>query len=118
MLKFGSVVGFVPKKVFFWEIIPQLTLIKFPQEFWRGTHEQSRAAAQTPEQARPHSAGKHRSEGSTLNSHQVLSKSFCRSQLTHSSVNLSFTITNIKNKLTVFVEIDFCKTTLETLSVR
>jgi len=31
---------------------------------------------------------------------QVFLKSFCRSQLPHKSVNLSFTITNIKNKLT------------------
>ena len=32
-------------------------------------------------------------------SHQVFLKSFCRSQLPHKSVRLSFTITDIKNKL-------------------
>ena len=32
-------------------------------------------------------------------SHKVFLKSFCRSELPHKSVNLSFTITNIKNKL-------------------
>ena len=40
-----------------------------------------------------------------LISHKVFMKPFCRSQLPHKSVNLSFTITNIKNKLT-----DFCMT--------
>jgi len=34
-----------------------------------------------------------------LFSHKVFSKSFDRSQLPHKSVNLSFTITNVKNKL-------------------
>ena len=38
-----------------------------------------------------------------LISHKVFFKSFCRSQLHHKSVNLSFTIASIKNKLT-----DFC----------
>ena len=33
-------------------------------------------------------------------SHRVISKSFCRSQFPHKSVNSSFTITDIKNKLT------------------
>ena len=33
-------------------------------------------------------------------SHKVFSKIFCRSQLPHKSVNVSFTITNTKNKLT------------------
>ena len=33
-------------------------------------------------------------------SHKVFLKSFCRSQFPHKSVNLSFIITNIKNKLT------------------
>ena len=33
-------------------------------------------------------------------SHQVFSRSFCRGQLPYESVNLSFTITNIKKKLT------------------
>jgi len=37
---------------------------------------------------------------STLISHQVLLKSFCRSQLFHESVNLSFTFTSIKHKFT------------------
>ena len=32
--------------------------------------------------------------------HKVFSKSLCRSQLPHRSINLSFTITNIENKLT------------------
>ena len=38
-------------------------------------------------------------KGSDFLSHKVFLKSFCRSQLCHESVNLSFTITNIKNKL-------------------
>ena len=33
-----------------------------------------------------------------LISHKVFSRSFCRSQLLHKSVNLSFTITNIKKQ--------------------
>ena len=33
-------------------------------------------------------------------SHKVFSKSICRSQLPYEFVNLSFTITNIKNELT------------------
>ena len=35
-----------------------------------------------------------------LIAHNVFLKSFCKSQLPHKSANLSFTITNIKNKLT------------------
>ena len=35
-------------------------------------------------------------------SHTVFSRSFCRSQLPHKSVNLSCTITRIKSKLTEF----------------
>ena len=35
-------------------------------------------------------------------SHKVFLKTFGRSQLHHKSVNLSFTITNMKNKLTEF----------------
>ena len=31
---------------------------------------------------------------------QSVSKSFCKSQLPHKYVNVSFTLTNIKNKLT------------------
>ena len=34
---------------------------------------------------------------------RVFVKSFCRSQLPHKSVNLSFTITDLKNKLTDLV---------------
>ena len=47
-----------------------------------------------------------------LISHKVLIKSFWTSQFPHKSVNLSFIITNIKNKLTFFCGIDFSKTTL------
>ena len=36
----------------------------------------------------------------TLTSHKVFLKSFCRSQIPHESVNVSFTITNMKHKLT------------------
>jgi len=38
--------------------------------------------------------------GMKLISHKVFFKSFCRSQVPHNSVNSSFTISNIKNKLT------------------
>ena len=38
--------------------------------------------------------------GTYLVSHNIFFKSFCRSQLLHKSVNLSFIITNIKNRLT------------------
>ena len=37
---------------------------------------------------------------SIIISHKVILKSFCRSQHPHKSVNLSLTITNLKNKLT------------------
>ena len=37
---------------------------------------------------------------STLISHRLFLESFCRSQFPHKSVNLSFTITNIKNNMT------------------
>ena len=33
-------------------------------------------------------------------SHKEFSKSFCRSQLPNKSINISFTVTNIKNTLT------------------
>ena len=42
-------------------------------------------------------------------SHKVFLSSFCRSQLPHKSVNLSFTITNKKNKLTDLWELTFTK---------
>ena len=35
-----------------------------------------------------------------LISHKVFIKSFCKSQSSHKSVNLSFIVTNIKNELT------------------
>ena len=61
-----------------------------------------------------------------LISHKVFFKSFRRSQLPKRSVNVSFTITNIKNKLTDYCdkresqysEINLWKSTLKTLFVR
>jgi len=53
--------------------------------------------------------GEARPGASNVISHTVFLKSFCRSQLPHKSVNLSFTITNIKNKLT-----DLCMTFYKT----
>ena len=41
-------------------------------------------------------------------SHRVFLKSFCRSQLPHTSVNLSSTITNIKNNLLYLCRSWFC----------
>jgi len=40
-------------------------------------------------------------QASDLVSHKVLIKSVCKSQLQHKFVDLSFTITDVKNKLTV-----------------
>ena len=49
-------------------------------------------------------------------SQKVFIKSFCRSQLLHKSVNVSFTRTNIKKKVDRFVwELTFAETTLNTL---
>ena len=60
---------------------------------------------------------------------QGVLKPFCRSQLPHNSVNISFTITNMKNKSTelcenwrisrqICVGIDFCRTNPKMLRVR
>ena len=43
-----------------------------------------------------------------------LPKSFCKSQFLHKIVNLLFILVTVKDKLTIFAGIDFCKT----LSVR
>ena len=51
-------------------------------------------------------------------SHKVFKRSFCKSQLPHESVNLSFVSVMINDKLTDSWGIDFCKTTLSTLSAR
>ena len=48
----------------------------------------------------------------TVLSQRVFIKSFCKSQFPHKSVNLSFTITNMMNKLTDFAGIVFCRRTL------
>ena len=45
-------------------------------------------------------------------------KSFCKRQFPHKFVDLSFIITNVRNKLTNCAGINICKTTLRTLSVR
>ena len=42
--------------------------------------------------------------------HRFSLYSFCKSQFPHKSVNISFSITDIKNKLTDLSGIDICKT--------
>ena len=53
----------------------------------------------TPRWPSPWTFDCHPVSRSILISHKVFLKSFCRSQLPHKSVNLSFTITHTKNKL-------------------
>ena len=43
---------------------------------------------------------------------KVFIKAFGKSPFPHKSVNLSFIVTSVKNKLTNCEGIDFCKTTL------
>ena len=57
-------------------------------------------------------------EPSTFSASKLFLELFCKSQFPHKFVNLSFTISYIRISRWMCVEIDFCRTTLETLCVR